>query len=121
MFKGPAGPEIFWFGGIPIDRSKANNIVQSTIDAFNSHDHLIVTIPPKGTRSKMSGGRSGFFHIACGGGVPIRLGYLDFGRKRGGIGPTLYLTGDHGKVLAEIQSFYEDIKGKHPENAAPIS
>ncbi|MBV38495.1 MAG: hypothetical protein QGG19_16075 [Alphaproteobacteria bacterium] len=110
-----------WFGGTSIDRSKANNIVQSTIDAFNCHDRLIVIIPPEGRRSKVSGWKSGFYHIAYGAGVPIGRGYLDFGRKCGGFGPSLYSTGDHDKALAEIQSFYKDIKGKHPENAAPIS
>jgi 1-acyl-sn-glycerol-3-phosphate acyltransferase len=120
LFQGPAGPVMRWFGGIPIDRGKANNIVQSTIDAFNSHDRLIVIVPPEGTRFKVAGWKSGFYHIAHGAGVPIGLGYLDFGGKRGGFGPTFHPTGDHDKDIAEIQSFYKDIKGKYPENAAPI-
>ncbi len=121
LFKGPAGPVMRWFGGIPIDRSKANNIVQATIDAFNEHDRLIVIIPPEGTRSKVDAWKSGFYHIAHGAGVPIALGYLDFSRKVGGFGPTFYPTGNHDKDLVEIQSFNKDIKGKYPEDAATLN
>ena len=36
-----------WLGGIPVNRSSANNLVQQTIDAFNANDELVVTIPPR--------------------------------------------------------------------------
>ena len=113
LFKGPLGPVMRWLGGLPIDRSKANNVVQSTIDAFNSHDRLIVLIPPEGTRAKVSEWKKGFYHIAHGAGVPIGRGFLDFGRKVGGFGPTFYPTGDVDKDIAAIQEFYQDIKGKY--------
>ena len=120
LFMGPAGPVMRWFGGIPINRSQSNNIVQSTVAAFNSHDHLIVIIPPEGSRSKVKQWKSGFYHIAHGAGVPIALGYLDFRRKVGGFGPTFYPTGEQDKDIKKIQSFYKDIKGKYPHKAAAL-
>lgn len=115
LFKGPLGPVMRWFGGLPIDRSKANNVVQSTIDAFNHHDRLIVLIPPEGTRSKVAEWKKGFYHIAHGAGVPIGRGFLDYGRKVGGFGPTFYPTGDVDKDIADIQEFYQDITGKYTD------
>lgn len=114
LFKWPFGPVMRWLGGLPIDRSKANNVVQSTIDAFNSHDRLVVLIPPEGTRSKVKEWKKGFYHIAHGAGVPVARGFLDFDRKVGGFGPTFYPTGDVEKDIEEIRAFYKGIKGKHP-------
>lgn len=120
LFKGPAGPIMRWFGGVPIDRSKGNNVVQHTINAFNDHDRLIILIPPEGTRSKVQKWKSGFYHISHGAGVPIGLGFLDFTRKAGGFGPTFHTTGNMENDIAEIQSFYKDIIGKNPDNFTPI-
>ncbi|MGB0467157.1 MAG: lysophospholipid acyltransferase family protein [Pontibacterium sp.] len=115
LFKGPAGPVMRWLGGIAIDRSSANNRVQQMIDVFNSSERLVVTIPPEGTRSKVSRWKTGFYYIAQGAGVPIALGYLDYERKVGGFLPTFYPTGDVEGDIAEIRKAYKGIKGKYPE------
>ena len=104
-----------WLGIIPIDRSKSNNIVGFTIEQFNGHEKLIVIVPPSGTRNKVAYWKTGFYHIAHGAGVPICLGFIDYGRKTGGIGPLIYPTGDIDADMKEIRRFYLDIRGKYPE------
>ncbi|MCP5169585.1 MAG: lysophospholipid acyltransferase family protein [Hahellaceae bacterium] len=112
LFKGMAGPVMRWLGGIPIDRSKNNNVVDQMILQFKTHEHLVVTVPPEGTRSEVDKWKTGFYHIAYGAGVPIAQGFLDYKRKVGGFGPTFYPTGDIEKDIAEIQAFYKGISGK---------
>ncbi len=113
LFKGPLGPIMRWLGGTPVDRSKSNNLVQSTIDTFGRHDRLIITIAPEGTRSKVKEWKKGFYHIAYGAGVPIGRAFLDYEHKTVGIGPTFHPTGNMDRDIAEIQAFYRDIKGKN--------
>lgn len=116
LFKGAMGPIMKWLGGIPIDRTSANNVVQQTIDAFNANDQLVITIPPEGTRSKVDKWKTGFYYIAIGAKVPIGMGFLDHDRKTGGFGPTFYPTGDCEKDTAEMQKFYANITGRYTDN-----
>jgi len=112
LFKGWKGPVMRWMGGIAIDRSSSNNVVEQTIEAFNNNDRLVVTIPPEGTRSKVDKWKTGFYYIAVGAKVPVGMGYLDYKRKVGGFKPTFYPTGDADKDIAEMRKMYAGISGK---------
>ena len=114
LFKGPTGCIMKWLGGIPVDRSKANGLVQQVIDKYNQCSELVVAIPPEGSRSKVRKWKSGFYHVASGAGVPIALGFLDFKKKVGGFGPMFTPTGNFEEDLAKIQAFYANITGKKP-------
>ncbi len=112
LFSSWRGPIMRWLGGISVDRSAKQSLVQRTIDAFNEAEKLTVVIPPEGTREKVRYWKSGFYHIANGANVPIVLGYLNFPKKEGGLGPIFTPTGDFDKDLEEIRSFYLQIEGK---------
>lgn len=112
LFKGWKGPVMRWMGGIAIDRSSSNNVVEQTIEAFNNNERLVVTIPPEGTRSKVDKWKTGFYYIAVGAKVPVGMGYLDYKRKVGGFKPTFYPTGDADKDIAEMRKVYAGISGK---------
>jgi 1-acyl-sn-glycerol-3-phosphate acyltransferase len=111
LFRGPAGPIMRWLGGISVNRSASNNLVQQMVDAYNSHESLVVAIPPEGTRSRVEKWKTGFYYIAVGANVPIALGFLDYKRKVGGFLPTFYPTGDAEKDIAEIRKQYAGIEG----------
>lgn len=115
LFRGIFRPFFLWLGGIPIDRSKSNNLVRRSIQVFEANDEFILLIPPSGTRSKTASWKTGFYYIALGANVPIVLGYADFRRKVCGFGPVFYPTGDMETDLRKIQSFYADITAKYPE------
>ena len=114
LIEGPFGIIMKWLGILPIDRSKSNDIVELTIQQFNNNDKLIIIVPPSGTRNKVEYWKTGFYYIAHGAGVPIALGFIDYGKKTGGIGPLFYPTGDIDADMLEIRKFYTDIKGKYP-------
>jgi len=123
LFRWPLGYLFKWLGTIPIDRSKSNNVVSQMIDAFEKNDKMILVVPPSGTRKKVMYWKTGFYHIANGANVPIVMGYIDYGKKTGGIGPTIMPTGNIKNDMKDIRAFYSDITGKYPEKTleAPVS
>lgn len=118
LFWGPFGTVMKWLGGIPVERDKANGLVQQIVDKYSQCSDLVVAIPPEGTRSKVRQWKSGFYHVACGAGVPIALGFLDFKKKVGGFGPMVMPTGNFEEDLQKIQAFYASITGKKPSQFA---
>jgi 1-acyl-sn-glycerol-3-phosphate acyltransferase len=103
-----------FFGGIPVDRSRNTGMVDAMIAEFGKHDRLVLMIPPEGTRGYVKEWKTGFYRVAVGAGVPIVLGYLDYGRKEAGLGKAFYPSGDYEKDLAAIQAFYRPMRAKHP-------
>lgn len=114
LFPPVLGSVMRWLGGIPVDRSRQGNLVQSTINAFQTAECLTVIIPPEGTRAKVSHWKSGFYYIAQGAQVPIALGFLDFKRKVAGINRMFEASGNIEADMAKIQALYADISGKNP-------
>jgi 1-acyl-sn-glycerol-3-phosphate acyltransferase len=119
LFRGPQGVLLRALGGIPIDRSKANNVVDAMVDAFARTDALALLVPPEGTRTASRYWKSGFYHIARGAGVPVALGFLDYPNKRVGIGPLLAVTGDVRADMDRVRAFYADKGAKVPANFTP--
>ncbi len=117
-FRWPLGPFFRWLGALPVDRGKSHGVVAQSIEAFHAHPRMVMVVPPSGTRRQVVYWKTGFYHIAQGARVPIVLGYLDYGRKAGGIGPTLYPTGNIEADMKTIRSFYADISGKYPKKAS---
>lgn len=113
----PFGPVLKWLGVIPVDRSKSSNTVANIIQAFNDHEELVMVIPPSGTRKKVMYWKSGFYHIAKGANIPIVMGYIDYRRKAGGLGPSILPTGDIEGDMVKIRSFYSGITAKYPESS----
>ncbi|NOY69896.1 MAG: glycerol acyltransferase [Deltaproteobacteria bacterium] len=115
LFRWPFGYGSKWLGMIPIDRSKAGNVVAQTIQAFEENERLIMVVPPSGTRKKVMAWKTGFYHIANGAKVPIVMGFVDYRRKTGGFGPSIMPTGDIDADMAVIKDFYKNVTGKNPE------
>ena len=61
-------------------------LANGEIEAFERSESLYLVIPPEGTRSRVERWKTGFYRIADRAGVPILLGFLDFGRRVGGLG-----------------------------------
>ena len=121
LFTPPFGIFLRWLGGVPVDRSKANNFVEQAIELFSTHEDLILVVPPEGTRKQVRYWKSGFYHIACGAQVPIVLGFIDFKRKVAGFGGSHVPSGNFDADLAAIQAFYAGITGKNPDLTSEIA
>lgn len=121
LFRFPFGGFMRAIGGIPIDRKKSVNFTQSIVDLLNANDDLLIIISPEGTRAKTKRWKSGFYHMARGANVPIILGYLDFGKKVGGLGEVFTPTGDLESDAAYLRAFYTGIHGRNGAQTGEIS
>lgn len=119
LFKPPFVKLFRWIGGIPINRSRSQNMVDRIIQIFHEHEHMIIALAPKGTRRKTSYWKTGFYHIAAGAGVPMVLAFIDYRSRTCGIGPVLNPTGDMEADMEKIRSFYSGITGKYPGMMTP--
>ncbi len=117
IFRRPFRGFFQWLGGIPVNRSRSTDLVAQSIQEFKREKHLILTIAPAGTRKRVGQWKSGFYHIARGADVPIALGFLDYRRKVGGIGPLIYPSGNFDADMETIRTFYNSVTGKHPASS----
>jgi 1-acyl-sn-glycerol-3-phosphate acyltransferase len=120
LFKGPFGPIMRGFGGIAVDRSHAQGMVQSLAEAFRRAEHLVVAVPTEGSRSRREYWKSGFYHIARSAGVPVVLGSLDFPKREATLGPTVEPVDDVRVFMDSLRAFYADKVGRYPEYFGPV-
>src|SRR5262245_56322120 len=120
MFRWPFGGLMRWLGGLPVNRSRRDDLVSQVVQRFAAVPSLLLVIPPAGTRSKAPHWKSGFYDIASGAGVLIVCTYLDYRTRVGGIGITIMPTGDVRKDMDQIRTFYARISGKYPEQTTPV-
>lgn len=119
LFEPPFGFVLKELGGISVDRRASQNLVESMAKIFDAHDELVLAVPAEGTRGRGEYWKSGFYHIARRAGVPIALGFLDYGKKEGGIGPLLVPSGDVRADMDTIRAFYAGRTGKVPSHFTP--
>lgn len=102
-------------GGLPVDRSRNNNLVTQVAAMFKNHDTLNIVIAPEGMRKRVNKWKKGFYYMAEMADVPIILGFLDFKKKELGFGPMFYPTGNYEEDWKFMENFYRGITAKHPE------
>lgn len=118
MFFPPLGWILKAMGAIPVDRTSPTKLVMSIVHEMEKDEVFHLAIAPEGTRKPVKRWKTGFHTIARATGVPVYLGYFDWGRKVVGRGQRVELTDDPKADMARIQKIYEDMHlvGKHPEN-----
>ena len=99
-------------GGIPVDRSRGNNMVAKTAKVFHQYDKLNIVITPEGTRKRVEKWKRGFYYMAELAQVPVVLGFIDFKTRRCGYGPSFMPSGDFDKDWPMIEDFYRGMQGK---------
>lgn len=120
LFRPPFGGLLRALGGIPLNRDSTRNAVAQAVDFLNTRRQAVLVISPEGTRRHTAHWKTGFYYIAQGAGVPVVLGYVDYRRKRCGLGPALVPSGDIEADLAIIRDFYRDKTPRHPEKMSEI-
>ena len=119
IFKPPFAGLVKWFGGVPVIRSKSNNLVEQMVGHYNDSDSMVLTIPAEGTRGKTNFWKTGFYQIAQKANVPIGMSFVDYKNKKTGIGPMFTPTGDLREDKKHMVEFYGKITGAYPELACP--
>jgi 1-acyl-sn-glycerol-3-phosphate acyltransferase len=120
LFRGPFGWLMRVLGGVPVDRTRLNNLLPWAIEQFEQRERFVLVIPPEGTRRRTESWQPGFYWIALGAQVPIALGYVDYARRVTGVGPSLVPSGDVEADMAVIAAFYAGVVAKFPEQVGPV-
>ena len=116
LFRWPFGGPMRWLGGIAVDRSQNHSLVAASAAALIAADGpLQLVVPPEGTRGKTRHWTTGFYFIALEAKVPIVLAYMDYHRKRSGLGPVFGPSGDVERDLVEIKRYYAGIRGRRAD------
>lgn len=117
-FTWPIKRALLWLGGIPVDRSRTGgaNLLKDILKAFEERKHIHLAIAPEGTRKPVRHWKMGFHTIARHTGVPVYLGYFDWGRKVITYGDRFECTEDPEADLRTIQRHYKSlgITAYHP-------
>ena len=120
LFKGPLGPLMRSWGGVPVERTSSTGATQRLADMMRQADWFWVALAPEGTRSYKPHLRSGFYHLALAAKAPLVIVYLDYPNKELGLVDTIRLTGDQDQDMAAIEAAYHGHLGLNPQLAAPI-
>ena len=114
LFRWPFGWFMRWLGGIPVDRSRSNDMVAASALALTEAPGAMqLIVPPEGTRGRTRYWKTGFYYIAAAARVPIVMAYMDYERKVSGLGPIFVPTGDIEADMARIKAFYAPFKGRN--------
>ena len=108
-----------WLGGIPIDRSKHNDVVDFAVDLFAKRETLVLALAPEGTRSWVDRWKTGFYYIALGAEVPLLLCFFDYANKEVGVAEVFNPSGDVEKDMVDIATIYLSKSGRNPEQYNP--
>jgi len=115
LFKPPFGWAFKALGGVPVDRSKSNNFVDSVVEEFNKRPKLSILFAPEGTRKKVKTLKTGFYFIAKNAQVPILPCILDFEKKEFRFLDLFFPSDNTASDLIKIEQMFRGIKGKNPE------
>lgn len=113
LFKPPFGFIFRNFGGIPVDRTKSNNLVEAIIAVFNSKESFKLALSPEGTRKEVGKWKTGFYYMAKGANVPVVM--FVFGKKQVTLSEPFYTTDDMDADIKKLQSFYKGVQEKTPK------
>lgn len=111
-------------GGIGIDRSRKNDLVNFVAEQLENKDFSLV-IAPEGTRTRVERWRSGFYQMALAAKVPIVIGAGDYAKKTVYLGYKIpyerILELGYAGVLQEISDYVEEknLVPAVPENWNP--
>lgn len=117
IFIWPFGGLLRAWGGIPIQRHLRLNMVEQAIQGFQNNREFILVLSPEGTRKKVERWKMGFYHIACGAGVPIVPAALDYANRRVVIGQPLPPSGDARQDMQALLAFFRPYVPKKPQFA----
>lgn len=114
LFTPPFGWLMRALGGIPVDRSAPQGLVEDLTARVRAGERFYLVITPEGTRSAGTYWKSGFYRIALDTGLPLTLGFVDRTTMTAGLGPTFTPSGDVRADMDVIRAFYADKAGHDP-------
>ena len=116
LFRFPIGMFMRALGGMPVDRSAPNAVVNTVVQEFGRRERLIVALAPEGTRKRVERWRTGFYHIAHGASVPIVTVAINWRERALQIGAPFQTTGSLEADLPALRGRFAGVEGRPRES-----
>lgn len=120
LFPGPFGWIMKWLGGIPVDRSRSEGVVDQMAAHIAAAERFALIVTPSGTRRKRDYWKSGFYWMAVKAQVPLLCISLDYSRRCIRIDKPYMPTGHVVRDMDTIRAFFAGAHGKYPPSEASI-
>lgn len=117
LFKFPLGPYLKWMGGIPLNRSKTENKVDTIAKIFEKNEVLRLSLSPEGTRKKVDTWKSGYYYIAQKANVPIIPIGFDYENKQVIVFDLFMTTNNYEQDAKFLENLFKNVKGKVAEQS----
>jgi 1-acyl-sn-glycerol-3-phosphate acyltransferase len=115
LFRPPFGAFMRWVGGIPVDRKRADGVVEQAAASLRFGEPFFLAIAPEGTRRRVDRWKTGFYRIAQSAGVGIWPVTLDYRTRAVRLHPLVALSGDMDADLIRLRSHFSSIMAYRPE------
>ena len=115
LFKGPLGKLFYAMGGIPVDRSAPEGVVEQIVAEYRRRDAMFFALAPQGTRRASAPFRRGYHRIARGADVPLLLAAIDYPSRTVAAGMTFELTDDAESDTQKLEAYYRQFQGRNPD------
>lgn len=101
-------------GGIPVNRSSSQGLIEQMTEAFNTNSQLILGLAPEGTRGTVSQWKKGFAVIAQATNVPVLPVLLDYKTKTIRFEPLITDVSDVDKTMSIMQAYAATAMPRNP-------
>ena len=115
LFTNPLGYFMRAIGGIPVNRSSKQGLVEQMTQYFINADTLVLGIAPEGTRSKTLEWKKGFLYIAQSAQVPVVPVCLNFRTKLVEIKSPIDVCSSVDDTLVAIKQQFPADCAKYPQ------
>jgi len=103
LFWFPLGPILTALGGIPVDRSTPQGLVEAMTVEFEKRKRLVLGITPEGTRRGVTRWKEGFARIAAAAKVPVLPAVLNYETRTVVFAPLIEDVANIESVLARVK------------------
>jgi 1-acyl-sn-glycerol-3-phosphate acyltransferase len=104
LFRFPLSLLMRGFGGIPVDRSSSQGVVEQLTEHFRRSPQMILGITPEGTRRQVDRWRSGFAQIAQAADIPVLPAIIDYRQKCVTFGPLIEDVSNVDETVRTVQT-----------------
>lgn len=115
-FVGPLNWIFRQMGGIPVNRGSGTSLIGEVVSIAEKSERFNLAITPEGTRAANPKWHLGFYVIASQAKLPIVLMAIDYEKKEVRMEKYLMPSTDRKGDIRTIQTYFKDVKGRHPEN-----
>lgn len=121
LFRGPIGWVLRALGGIPVDRSRPDGVIEGVLAGMQDAPTFVLALAPEGTRKYIDHWKTGFHRIAVAAAVPVVPVAFDWSTHTIDLTqPPFTVTADAAGDIAHLRSLYRKEMARRPEYFADV-